>query len=308
MLEDDELAELLADEDRVREALMAAVDVQQVPPVRTDLALIVERGRRRARMQVLAATMAAVVLIAGIAIGATALGRLSGLGKVATAAGQPSLPVTTQLSTPVPAPATPTIVVSGVCAFPDPIGGTGGKWMSPTAGQEQLLQQQLASMAANTYLKVKVADPIPTTLQQAGGGVYGVHVVFANQLNGTITLQRSEFTGRPADAAGTDVKKYMTAGDKCTGTAAHVDVGSGMVANLLTAGMDAGIVFQRVQLYTTRGERLDITEMIDSTVGGATATGQSTPPTPPTASGHTALLTDGQLLSLAIRVSSVPGG
>ncbi|HEX3785179.1 MAG TPA: hypothetical protein VHX38_36440 [Pseudonocardiaceae bacterium] len=304
MLEDDELAELLADEDRVRDALLAAVDVQQVPPVKTDLAEIVHRGRRRARMQVLAASVTAVAVIAGIAVGATALGRLAGPGKVSTAAGQPPLTVTSQL-----APPTPTMTAeSGLCVFPELVDGNGAKSLPATVVQQQIFFTEVRAMAADAQVTVvQVNDS--TLAEKTGPGSFGVRIMAAasDQLDSTVTLQRGVFAGAPAEAAITDVKQYEEPAQNCGGKVEQLDLGNGMVANLYTEGVEGGSTYQRVRLYTQQGERYDVTELTDaagvpptSVIGKPTATGASTYRT-------VGPLVADQLISVALQVAARSG-
>ncbi len=309
----DTVVELLADEDWVRDALLAAVDLQPAPPVHTDLVQIVERGRRRARMQVLSASLAAVVLITGVALGATALGRLTEPGRVATAAGQPPLPVTTRTAPPVTVIPTPTM--TGVCDLPDMIGGDQkqDQALPADAAAAQLFQAQVQTLFDQSHLGITHVSRPPVGPMDTGLIVQLAGT--STSLSSVITLERTGFAGDPTTAAAIDAKQYRSSGQICAGTLHQLTL-DGMVVNEYLAAhttdnADGPIreTYQRVELYSPSGVRVAVSEVtqMDSSALSSAEEKARTQGDDPEMNDYPGALPTEQLMMLAQRIAQSSG-
>ena len=312
--DDDELADLLADEDRVREALLAAVDEQLVPPVRTDFSDILQRGRRRARLQVLAASAAAVVLIAAVALGATALGRLGDSDRVSAATGP--LPVSSQTITTTTQPTTPGVPTSAftdaACVYPGLIDGQ--KWVPLNDKQSEIFLSSVGEFTAEplTPIVPAVADALPPVADVA---TRSVEVYAHGQLN-LLTISATGYSGPAAIAAEADSSQADMPQD-CIGVLYPNLLGdkAPMVNAYTPIEPGAGPRYQRVQVYTTTGVRYDVTEVVDPTgIADYNSTPQLSQGAAASASADAALkkgllppaLTPAELAQVALHVSATP--
>ncbi|HJP76793.1 MAG TPA: hypothetical protein VJ914_21165 [Pseudonocardiaceae bacterium] len=301
------------DEDRVREALLAAVDEQLVPPVRTDLAEIVQRGKRRARLQVISASAAAVLLIAAVALGATMLGKLGGPQRVSAANGSSSsLPVTAQTITTTPNPAPSGVPRSayaeGPCVYPGL--ALPSKWAHLNDKQNQAF---LAGIRAYGYSSVSqftpaVADALPDVDQDAA---MSAAVVSHGQLD-LVTVSATYYSGPASIAAQVDsAQANMPA--TCFGILVDRPYGKFPLINEYESkGPAPGThtTFLRVQTYSDSGVRYDVTEAINATDLTAYANQEVASTT--SASGSTPLRPTGQppvsmtqLVNLAIEMATL---
>lgn len=309
---DDELAELLADEDRVRDVLLAAVDGQLVPPARTDLAEIVQRGKRRARMQVLAASAAAVVLIAAVALGASVLAHWNGSNQVSSANGSSTaLPVTSQTITTTPnQPAMPVFADDAsqpTCLYPG-LAADAQKWVPLDDKQSSLFVSVLSSYALGPA--AQVSPDASKVLAAQGGAVaaQSVEIYAHGQLN-LVTISASAYSGAATVDAARDSRQENIP-KACTGTFIPRTVGKMPLANEFvvtdprsTTG-EPGYV--RVQLYDSNGIRYDVTEVVnpsnvpDYITQKLMPSGKSLPAT----LGLPPALTASELVNIAVEVGS----
>ncbi|HEY4455447.1 MAG TPA: hypothetical protein VGN81_14145 [Pseudonocardiaceae bacterium] len=266
---DDELAELLADEDRVRDVLLAAVDGQLVPPARTDLAQIVQRGKRRARMQVLAASAAAVVLIAAVALGASVLAHWNGSNQVSTANGSSTaLPVTSQTITTTPnQPAMPVFADDAsqpICLYPG-LAADAQKWVPLNDKQGSLFVSILSSYAIGPVAGVS-PDAIKV-LAARGGAVaaQSVEIYAHGQLN-LVTITATAYSGAAAVNAATDSRQENMP-KACTGTFIPRTIGKPPLINEYVVPAPHSATgasdYLRAQLYESGGIRYDVTEVVN---------------------------------------------
>ena len=311
--DDDELAELLADEDRVRDALLAAVDGQLVPPVRTDFAQVLERGRRRARLQVVSASVAAVVLIAAVALGATALGRLGGPDRVSAANGSSgSLPVSSQSVVTTPDSTTPSVPTStftdAACVYPGMVGGQ--KWVPLNTKQSTVFVDSVTNFSKEPAnpMAPAVADALPPEGQVA---TKSVEVGSRGQLS-LVTISSVAYAGSAAAAAAQDSAQAGLP-PVCVGMVDRNLLGKTPMVNAYLPAQpdtDTTTTYLRVQVYAGNGVRYDVTEAINpsgvadyvspqlSQGGAATAAG--------TAKGYSAALDPAELAEVALEVASLP--
>jgi hypothetical protein len=263
--EDDELRKLLADESRVRDALLAAVDGQLVPPVRTDLVDIVQRGKRRARLQVVGASVAAVVLIAAVALGATVLGRLGGTRVDTAGGGSTSLPVTSQTITTTSNPPIPSsYYADAACVYPALAPKGTPKWvpLSP----EQMAQFQ-ADVSDFRLGPVQTVDPaIANALSpSAQEGTTSLKLT-VNGRTILLTVSASAYSGNGVAAAGRDGQQIDVPG-VCASAVSQAMLGKAVVDEftpIAIKSMTDGPMYLRAQLYSSVGIRYDVTEVVDA--------------------------------------------
>lgn len=308
---DDELAGLLADEDRVREALLAAVDQQLVPPVRTDLADIVHRGKRRARLQVVGASVAAVVLIAAVTIGATMIGRLGGPQRVSAADGpSTSLPVTSQTLSTTPNPTTSAVprsdAAEGPCIYPGLAGSS--KWAQLNAKQTGVFLNAIHGLG---YADAKpLTQAVPGALDVDQDAAMSVAIVSHGQVD-LVSVSATYYDGPAALAAHADsAQANMPA--ICTGLFVGRPLGKAPLINEYESkepSAGSSTMFLHVQSYSDKGIRYDVTEALDATGLAAQAT-PVTGTTTPASSGSTYRiglpppLSMAQLVSLAVEMAT----
>ena len=265
---DDELASLLADEDRVREVLLAAIDGQLVPPERTDVTQIVRRGKRRARLQVLAASAAAVVLIAAVALGASVLARWNGSNQVGTANGSAtSLPVTSQSITTSPNPPSAPVYADDAsqptCLYPGLADGA-RKWIPLNVKQLNLFLSALSAFTGDPSMPVNPAAVTAIAKQGGTGSVESAAIYAHGQLN-LVTISATAYTGAAETAAGLD-SRQLNMPRACTGSYVPRPLGKMPLVNeyLVTPASDAAQTrYVRVQIYESSGIRYDVTEVVD---------------------------------------------
>lgn len=265
---DDELAELLADEDRVRDVLLAAVDGQLMPPARTDLAQIVRRGKRRARMQVLAASVAAAVLIAAVALGASVLAHWNGSNQVSTANGPATaLPVTAQtITTTADAAPTPDYADDAsqpTCLYPGLTGPV--KWVPLNVKQGNLFRNLLRQYAPGPTAPVNPAALAALAKQRAVNSVESVAIYAHDQLN-LVTISATAYSGPAAVTAQAD-SRQLNMPQACVGTyIAHVP-GKAPPLNEYVLTPPRSTTGQpqylRAQIYESSGVRYDVTEVVN---------------------------------------------
>lgn len=265
---DDELADLLADEDRVRDVLLAAVDGQLVPPAHTDLAEIVQRGKRRARMQVLAASVAAVVLIAAVALGASVLAHWNGSNQVSTANGPSSaLPVTSQTITTTPnQPAAPVFADDAsqpTCLYPGLANAQ--KWIPLDDKQGALFLSALSGYAIGPAALV---EPDATKVVAAKGGTESVRSaeIYAHGQLNLVTISATGYSGAASVAAARDGRQENLP-QACTGTFIPRAIGKLPLINeyVLTPSRSTTgePQYLRAQIYESNGVRYDVTEVVN---------------------------------------------
>lgn len=261
--DDDKLTELLADEGRVRDALLAAVDGQLVPPVRTDLVDIVQRGKRRARLQVVGASVAAVVLIAAVALGATVLGRLGGTQRVDTAGqGSSPLPVTSQTITTTSNPPVPSgYYADARCVYP---GLDGVKWLPLNTNVAAQFVADVGTLGRGPVQQV-TPEIGQAVLPQAQGSTVSAKLT-ANGQTTLITLSTSIYSGSQTMAAEQDSRQTDMPGT-CIGTIVRSQLGKAMVNEYLPLSPKSpttGPMYLRAQLYSSDGIRYDVTEVVNA--------------------------------------------
>ncbi|HEY2695539.1 MAG TPA: hypothetical protein VGJ45_08730 [Pseudonocardiaceae bacterium] len=306
---DDELAELLADEDRVRDVLLAAVDGQLVPPARTDLAEIVQRGKRRARMQVLAASVAAVVLIAAVALGASVLAHWNGSNQVSTANGPSSaLPVTSQTITTTPnqPPVFADDASQPTCLYPGLANGQ--KWIPLDDKQGALFLSALSGYAIGPAALV---EPGAMKVVAATGGaeaVRSVEIYAHGQLN-LVTISATGYSGSASVAAALDGRQENLP-QACTGTFIPRGVGKMPLINEYVLTPPRSVTGQpqylRAQTYESSGVRYDVTEVVNPS-GVPDYLTQKLMPTgkvAPTTIDLPPALTAGELAQIAVQIGS----
>ncbi len=328
MLEDDdELANLLADEDRVRDALLAAVDGQQVPPVHTNLGDIVRRGRRRARLQVVGASVAAVVLIGAVALGATLLGRLGSPDRTSAAGPGTSLPMTSQTVT--TSPNTPPTSANQdlyqpdvACVFPAIVGTA--KWVPLSKAQLDVFAARTAALQRGS--SGKVIPALPAKLGDEGRlASQSIEVDWHGQQT-LVTVSASYYGGNPMMAIVEDEKNQRMPRD-CAGASAEHQIDKTMlvVEYPATSMSTTGPTYLRVALYAQGGIRYDVTEAVSAVSADsppAPSTQAETAPSAQTAQssgfmvpasratpaglGWPPALSINQLLDVAIGVASTP--
>jgi hypothetical protein len=309
--EDDELAQLLADEERVRDVLLAAVDGQLVPPSRTDLAEIVQRGRRRARMQVLAASVAAVVLIAAVALGASVLAHWNGSGQVSTANGSSSaLPVTSQTITTTPnQPPTPVYADDASqpsCLYPGLTAAR--KWIPLNAKQTALFDNLLSDFDAGP---MKPVEPAAAQLLVQRGDQLAVRSVeiYAHGELDLVTLSATTYTGPATAAAATDSKQEDMP-QACTGTFTQRPLVKTPPINEYVVTPAKGTTGQarylRAQVYDSTGTRFDLTEVVNPSgvPDDLIAKGLPTDTAPPAHPDAQPALTASQLAQIGLQIAS----
>lgn len=314
MLDDDEPTDLLADEDRVRDALLAAVDVQRVPPVHTDLKEIVRRGRRRARLQVVSASVAAVVLIGAVALGATVLGRLGDQDRTSAAGPGSSLPMTSQTittspNTPPPSASQDFYEPDAACIFPAMQAPT--KWMPLSPGEINTFRARTAAFQQGSMKEVTPA--VSGELDERGAAATrSVQIIWHGQVT-LVTLSSSFYGGTPTMAASEDQKTQQMPPD-CAGAASEHQLSKTMLAvEYPAAPVDpTAPVYLRVQLYTESGIRYDVTEAVNavnyiSSSPSNTVDGSGKPAVPITSAGFSwpTALSMAQLVAIAMDVASV---
>jgi hypothetical protein len=310
---DDEPAGLPTDEDRVREALLAAVDEQLVPPMRTDLAEIVQRGKRRARLQVVSASVGAVLLIAAVALGATMLGRLGGPQRVSAANGpSTSLPVTAQTITTTPNPASSEVPQSnfaeGPCVYPGL--ALPSKWARLDDKQNQVFLATIHSFGyfGTNEFTPAVADALPDIDQDAATSA----AIVAHGQVDLVTVSATFFSGPASMVAQVDsAQANMPA--NCTGILVERPFGKAPLINEYESkGPAPGTqtTFLRAQAYSDAGVRYDVTEAINANDLTAYAKQQLGTPTPASgsAANHASLpppVSITQLANLAIEMAGL---
>ena len=264
--DDEELASLLADEDRVRDVLLAAVDGQLAPPARTDLAQIVQRGKRRARVQVLAASAAAVVLIAAVALGATALAKWNGSNDVSSAGPGTALPVSqTITTTPNPPSTTAKDASQATCVYPGLATGA-QKWVSLNAKQAETFESAIAEFAGGPMTPVQPAVSQQLMAQGGQGSARSVEIYAHGQLD-LVTVSATAYSGTATINAAIDAKQESMPA-ACTGTFTQRPLGKSPLVNQYTVATTRGLPgrydYLRVQVYDASGIRYDVTEVVNA--------------------------------------------
>jgi hypothetical protein len=312
MLEDDdELTELLADEDRVRDALLAAVDVQQVPPVHTDLGEIVRRGRRRARIQVVSASVAAVVLIGAVALGATLLGRLGAPDRTSAAGPGTSLPMTSQTLSTTSNPPTSDAnqgfyEPDAACIFPAMTGPT--KWVPLSDTKQTVFTTRTIALQPGSA--VQVTPAVAGELDDLGRAATQSVEVDWHGRRTLVTLSASVYGGNEVAAVAQDLKNEQMPPD-CAGASSMRQVNKTMTAVEYppVTVTSNGATYLRVRLYAHDGVRYDVTEAVNAAGYVSPLLPSSEPssgrPDPTTFAWPPALSVT-QLLDVAIGVADAP--
>ena len=315
--DDDEPTGQMTDEDRVREVLLAAVDGQLVPPVHTNLADIVSRGKRRARLQVVGASAAAVLLIAAVALGATALGRLGGKNDVSAAGGgSAALPVSSQTISTTPNPPG-----SGLPRSDDPLAecvypgiADEAKWMPLGTKASNIFLTTVSQITqADSIVRINpaIADALP---DDAAHSVASLEL-FAHDERDLVTISATAYAGGQTSAAERDAQQSAMPAT-CAGSNFQRMVGKEPLVNeyLPITSSSGALAFLRAQAYTPSGIRYDVTEVI----GADSVIDYGTPPLSPTATTttpdpqsqkmglYTPPLNTAQLADIALQVASVP--
>jgi hypothetical protein len=267
MLDDNEneLANLLADEDRVRDVLLAAVDGQLAPPAQTNLADIVQRGKRRARLQVLAASAAAVVLIAAVALGATALAKWGASDQVSTAGPGTALPVTQTLTTTANPTTAPKDYLQAPCIYPGL--ASGDKSVPLSVEQNNMFMTSLSHFARGSMAPV---DPPAVKALTSKGSIESAKSVeiFLNGQPDLVTISATAYAGSATAAAALD-RTQRNMPTVCTGTLTERPLGGAPLLNQFTVATPDGkpgtYDYLRVQLYDSFGVRYDVTEVVNAT-------------------------------------------
>jgi hypothetical protein len=315
MLEDDdELTELLADEDRVRDALLAAVDGQQVPPARTDLGEIVRRGRRRARLQVVSASVAAVVLIGAVALGATLLGRLGASDRTSAAGPGTSLPMTSQTLSTTSNPPTSDgnqdfYGPDAACIFPAMAGPA--KWVPLSTAKLTTFTARTIALQPGAAAQVRPA--VAGELDEVGRTASQSVVVDWHGQQTLVSVSTSVYGGDEGMAVAQDLKSEQPMPTDCAGTSSIHQVNRTMLAveyPAVAVSAD-GATYLRVRLYAQDGIRYDVTEAVNAASFVSPTVPSSGPEVPPSKVYPTGFawppaLSMAQLVEVAIGVANAP--
>lgn len=316
--DDDELTDLLADENRVRDALLAAVDVQQVPPVHTDLGEIVRRGRRRARLQVVSASMAAVVLIGAVALGATLIGRLGAPDRTSAAGQGTSLPMTSQTlsttSNPPPSDADRDFYgPDAPCIFPALAGQA--KWVPLSADKASVFVSR--TMTEQPGSAEQVTPAVAAELDEVGQAASrSIEIDWRGQQT-LVTVSASVYGGPAGMAVAQDMKSQQLPPD-CAGTSSTHQINKTMlvVEYPEVTSNPTGPTYLRVRLYAQDGVRYDVTEAVNAAsyvspsapVSGPTATGRRASGTASTGTASTGASSNGASSSTGLPVGKILPG
>ncbi|HEY4019094.1 MAG TPA: hypothetical protein VGM75_10430, partial [Pseudonocardiaceae bacterium] len=277
---------------------------------------IVQRGKRRARLQVVGASVAAVVLIAAVALGATVLGRLGASDRVSTAGPSTSLPVTSQTVTTtnpnLPPPSS--YYADAACIYPAL--NSPSKWLPLNAKQVAQFISGIGSLELSSMRSVTpvLAQRLPPN---AVGGAESVELS-ANGRSTLVTLSTSFYFGSQAVAAQLDSRQTDMPGD-CVASVQLSQMGRALINEysppaLKLKGIGDAPMFLRAQVYSSSGIRYDLTEVTnaDDLIGGPSVPESAT--SPPTANlgagasgaswASSPMLPASQLATIAFQVAS----